>query len=325
MGFYQDVGDYFFELNLHRYAMRILSNLTEIKINNTIFWQIYAKHLMDAGMLDEAIEIAHKIVNLRPYDNISYHNLAIAYEKRGKTNMNAGDIENALKYYYKTAFSIKDWGDDKYSKFHYALDSMSGHANEIAEAVIVIEEFSVLADWSRHQNWPNNAPVIPKIDETFDKLLDTDLRVVIRRAYDTPYDRLGVVEPTTEEVSSEYGNIYSAIGGFQPASWNNGTEEYLLKSAPKGKYSIYTGFYGAGYSCLDSSFSLAVKATIYKNWGRPNQSEKTINYHLGKDLFCKHRSDQTDDELTDSNENSDAPDKPDNEDKMLVIGTFEME
>ena len=258
--FYLDVGDWFFKQNLHEYAVRILSNLTELRIDDDTILRIYAWRLRDAGMLDEAIEITQKIADLRPFENISWRDLALVYEKRARKNLSAEDAQLALSYFYKTAFDTWEGYDEKNI------------------ALVAIEEFNALAAWTRRQNWPNGAPVIPAIDEKFNKLLDTDLRVIIRWDIDSTDIDLHVVEPTTEEIY--YSHQRSASGGILSADITNGygPEEYLLKSSPKGTYTLKTHYYASHVENLIGPATIT--ATIFTNWGRPNQSEKSIVYRL---------------------------------------------
>ncbi len=261
--FYLDVGDWFFKQNLHEYAVRILSNLTELRIDDETVLRIYAWRLRDAGMLDESIEITHKVADLRPFENISWRDLALVYEKRAKKNMSAEDAQKALAYFYKTAFDV--WKD--YDERNIAL--------------VAIEEFNALAAWTKRQNWPNGAPTIPAVDEKFNKLLDTDLRVIIRWDIDSTDIDLHVLEPTTEEIY--YAHQRSATGGILSADITDGygPEEYLLKSSPKGTYTLKTNYYASHVQDLIGA--VTITATIFTNWGRPNQSEKSIVYRLDEE------------------------------------------
>ena len=258
--FYLDVGDFFFKQNLTEYAVRILSNLTELRIDDETILRVYAWRLRDAGMLDEAIEITHKIAELRPFENISWRDLAIAYEKRAKRDMRAEDAELALKYFYKTAFDIWEGYDEKNI------------------ALVAIEEFNALAAWTKWQNWPNGAPVIPAIDEKFNKLLDTDLRVIIRWDTDSTDIDLHVLEPSGEEVF--YQHQRSQTGGLLSfdVTTGYGPEEFMHKAAPKGVYKIMTNYFASHQQKLTGPVTVTV--TVFTNWARDNESSQILSLRL---------------------------------------------
>ena len=160
---------------------------------------------------------------------------------------------------------------------------------------------------------------IPKIDEKFNKLLEADLRVVWR-------DKIGmlIIEPSTEDINNDW---LSAAGGLS----SSGEEfaEYIIKSAPKGKYTFKIG---SGYSKEISPPDVTI--TVYKNWGRPNQSEQTIVYYP---VMNSHKANHLDEQFKryipdkndgiysriitlDSMTNDDESDSKD--DDSIVVGTI---
>ena len=57
-----------------------------------------------------------------------------------------------------------------------------------------------------------------------------------------------------------------------------GPEEYLLRRAPKGEYQIKVNVYRT--DTLDPNGATTVRATLFRNWGRPDQSSEIIEIDL---------------------------------------------
>jgi tetratricopeptide (TPR) repeat protein len=294
---YFDVANYFFQENIRDYAIRILSNLTELRIDDTSLLRVLAWRLRDAGALDDAILMLRKCIKLSLNNNHLWHELALLLELRAKKNMNPDDIQEALECYKKAAFEVHP--------------SWYGHSN-LSIALVSIEEFNVLAAWTERQNWPNKKPIIPDIDKQFRKLLDTDLRIIMSWDSDNTDLDLHITEPTTENIY--YSHKRSVEGGLLSADITDGfgPEEYLIKKAPKGEYKISTNYYASHVQNLIGAVSIT--ATVFKNWGRPDQSQQSLVYRLEKP---DHNRSNTNDDCDDDDNCS--------EDSTIRIGTITVE
>ena len=156
---------------------------------------------------------------------------------------------------------------------------------------MAIEEFNALAAWTRRQEWPSGMPLIPKLDEKFDILLDADLRVLFR-GNNLGFGYVTIIEPTTERINYD---TTTAIGGMMSRLDKYGSHEYLLRTAPKGEYTLV----------VDRHMTDTLTIVIYKNWGRPNQSEQLIIYHPDKKWF-KIVNEEASESIEDEQENEEA-------------------
>ena len=57
-----------------------------------------------------------------------------------------------------------------------------------------------------------------------------------------------------------------------------GPEEYMNLKALSGEYEIKANYFGSRTAKLTGTVTLQVD--IYTNWGRPNQSQKTVTLRL---------------------------------------------
>ena len=109
-------------------------------------------------------------------------------------------------------------------------------------------------------------------------LLDTDIRIVME--WNTPRTDLDlwVTQPNGEEVG--YYHALSATGGRLTADVTNGygPEEFLLRQAAPGTYTIRANTYAADRSNPNGPSGLSVR--IVRNFGRPNQTEEQMDLEM---------------------------------------------
>ncbi len=119
------------------------------------------------------------------------------------------------------------------------------------------------------------------LDERLRALLDVDLRVVIEwNTLATDMD-LWVDEPNGERAI--YSNPRTAIGGRLSNDMTEGLgpEEYLLRRAAKGEYRISVHVYGT--DAINPNGTTVVTARLYRDFGRAQQSEQTMEIELKPD------------------------------------------
>ncbi len=298
--FYFDIADFFITEKMPGYALRIFSNLFE----NSIFddyqlWRVYLQRLINAGELDEAEKVVKSIsarvsISARDddvergygYDNDlensekywSYQ-LARVYDMRARKNNDPEDAQRALDIY------------------HHLIISSDKTTQTVGFAAL--EEFHSLVVWVNHQKWTQNQPVIPVLDKPLNQPMDADLRIVIdsdgerfdnytffmgdfmlkdgdKRSFSVwhdefPYNSV-MIEPTKEELSEQFGHTRSIKGGMLLHSLYS---NYIIKKADKGNYtvSLIRSPVLFGQEAIGNEY---VTVTIYRNWGRPNQTQETI-------------------------------------------------
>ncbi len=260
--FFLDCAGLFFREKQPQLAVRILSNLSELKIDDVGMLRIYAWRLREAGDYDTAIMILRKVAKLRADEAISWRDLALTLTMRGKQNHSAADIQEALELFHKTAFTPWERDDAMWT------------------ALIALEELNELVAWTRRQQWNGEAPKIPEFDNKFAKNLDTDLRIMMTWDADNTDIDMHVVEPSGEEVY--YGHNRSRTGSLvsHDVTTGYGPEEFLHKVAPKGKYSVSTKYFASHQQSLVGPATITV--TFYTNWGRPSQKSETMSLRLDK-------------------------------------------
>jgi uncharacterized protein YfaP (DUF2135 family) len=91
---------------------------------------------------------------------------------------------------------------------------------------------------------------------------------------------LWVIEPTGERCY--YSNRLTHVGGVISRDFTGGygPEEYAIRRAPIGAYAVKGNFYGSGAQSLTGPTT--VQASVYTNFGRPNEEHRTLTLRLTK-------------------------------------------
>ena len=260
--FYLDCAGFFLARGDKVTALRILSNLAELKIEDPALLRTFAWRLREAGEYDRAIPVLRKVAKLRPEEPHSFRDLALLLTERAKERNNADDATEAMMLLKKTAFT--PWG----------------RQNARAVAVFAVEELNALADWCEKQKWPSGKPAIPEWDAAYHYLLDMDLRIILSWDADNTDIDIHVLEPSGEE--AYYKNRRTASGGFvsQDITTGYGPEEYLQLKGQKGVYKVLTHYFGSSQQKLTGPATAT--ATVYTNWGRPEEKKQILSLRLDK-------------------------------------------
>lgn len=91
---------------------------------------------------------------------------------------------------------------------------------------------------------------------------------------------LWVNEPTGERVI--YNNPKSQLGGrlSNDMTQGYGPEEYLLRVAPAGEYSVQANVFAA--DTLNRNGATSVTVRLYRDWGRPTEKMESFVIELEK-------------------------------------------
>ena len=277
--FFLDCAGWFFNRKERTLAVRILSNLSEMKLEDAGLWRTMGWRLREAGALDEAVAVFRHVLEMRGEEPQSRRDLALVLSERGKELFASGDasaakrlVEEAMRLLHEAAFN--------------PTSRRSGRrGNDMQTSVIALEELNGLVAWSAAQKWAA-APEAPAMDDAFRRDLPLDLRIMMSWDTDETDVDLHVLEPDGEEAF--YQNRRTSNGGFvsEDVTTGYGPEEYLRKDAGKGRYRILANYFASHRQALTGA--AVVTATVYTNWGRGNEQRKILSFRLDKPKD-KHR------------------------------------
>ncbi|MCW3807013.1 VIT domain-containing protein [Plebeiibacterium marinum] len=248
--FYFDVATYLFQKNQKEAGLRVISNLAELELENTELMRTLARKLSEYAYYEEAIEIFKEVLSQRSFEPHSYIDLGLAYAAQGT-------YQKAINELY-TVIS-KEWDPDIISRFPGIELIVLHDINNI------IEKHASLLD-------------ISFIKPCFIKQMPVDIRIVIDwDANETDID-LWVTDPDGEKCS--YQNKNTRIGGriSNDITQGYGPEEFRLKKAIDGTYTIEANFYGTRKQTTLQN--VTVRATVYTNFGKDHEQKEILTLQL---------------------------------------------
>lgn len=265
--FYLDMADFFYSKNEPALARQILSNLFELKSEDYTLPRVAGYKFHEQGDFDLAIQALEKMVELHPDEPQSHRDLALALIARADalfTHHKAGTPDRGMVNDYLKALEL----------LYGVVTTIWPEEFEGIEMIALMELNPVVA------RVRSLGVEHPEIDPRLVALLDLDLRVVISwNAVDTDID-LWVFEPPPYGRKIYYSNPNSPLGGkiSNDMTQGFGPEEYILKKAASGTYQILVDYFSSGG--IQAVGPVKVKADVYTNFGRPNQTHKTLMLEL---------------------------------------------
>ncbi|WP_341902171.1 VIT domain-containing protein [Fluviicola taffensis] len=242
--FYVDVSDYFLKLGKKKEAIRILSNISELEMENPQMLRILAHRYEQMREYELAVSVFERVKKMRPEEPQSYRDLALAYE----LNRNYSKAFSELKYVI-----THSW-DDRFRDI---------------ENICLVELNHLV---SKHKL------ATGKLSKKLIWQLPVDVRVVIDWDSDNCDIDLWVTDPSGEKC--DYSHQLTEAGGriSLDCTGGYGPEEFMIKKAMKGTYQIQANYYGSSAQTLSGLTTIHVK--LITNYGRKNEKTQSITRRL---------------------------------------------
>ncbi|HBD94226.1 MAG: hypothetical protein A2015_02675 [Spirochaetes bacterium GWF1_31_7] len=243
--FYLDVADFFIEKNEMKLVLRILSNIAEMELENPQLLRILGHRLSQLGYYTLAIAIFEEVLEMRGEEPQSYRDLALVCELEG-------NYQRAIELLY-----------------HVVINSWDARFPDI-EIIALTEMNKIIHN--------NQKPDISMIDKRLLKNLSVDMRVVLNWDADNTDMDLWVFNPNGEKCF--YSNPQTLLGEKMSRDFTGGygPEVYMLRRAKNGTYEIKVNYYGNNQQILSGSTTIQV--TLFRNYGRKNETKKEITMRL---------------------------------------------
>jgi Flp pilus assembly protein TadD len=244
--FFADAAKFFFEKNDLFNAMRILSNIAEMKMENAELLRDMAYQLMEMKETSLAIETFKEVLAIREEEPHSYRDLALAYNEWGRYN-------EAVSMLYKLITGT--W------------DTRFGEIRAIA-----INEMNAII--SAHPG----AVDLSNIDKRMVYAMPVDVRIVIGWSADNSDIDLWVTDPNKEKCFYSDPITSSGAKMTNDVTQGYGPEEYSLKRAPDGTYTVEVNLFGN--TRQTNGGPITIKADLFTDFGRPGQKKETIHFRV---------------------------------------------
>ncbi|WP_411878097.1 VIT domain-containing protein [Polaromonas sp. YR568] len=248
--FYMDAAGVFFDRGLAELGLRVLSNLAEMNLENRQLLRLYAYRLVQARRNDLAVPVFERISELAPNEPQSWRDLGLALAESGQPQR----AVNAL----------------------WEVVSQPWNGRFAGINMIALAELNAVAAQAASSGQP--ALDLGRVDTRLRRNLPLALRVVMAWDTDDTDIDMWVTDPNGERAS--YANRLTYQGGAMSpdATGGYGPEEFSLKAAKAGKYSVEAQFYGQRQQVLSAGTTVMVRVTT--GFGTPQAHDEWTTLRL---------------------------------------------
>jgi len=245
-----DCCTYFFNNGQKDIGVRIVTTITELKLEDHRLLRIVANQLFQEGKLDQALWLFTTIVKLRAEEPQSHRELALVLAEKKQ-------YQKAIDLLYKVVET--EWP----IRFQHIEDEV---IMELNRTIWLAEKDKVPVDTS-------------KIDKIFLQRLPVDVKLVITWDADDLCIDLHIYEP--DGGKSFYGGNLTNLGGWSSPDYSGCTaystsmlREYMIKNGFPGSYRICANYYSNHRQ--DLTGGTTIWFTIFTNYMKDDEKKTNI-------------------------------------------------
>jgi len=244
--YYFDAADILLQKGLKSEAIRVLSNIAELELENHELLRTLAHRLQQLKKYDLAICIFKDVLKIREEEPQSYRDLGLIYAENRQYQE---AVDNLCKV-------INNKWDGRFPEI---------------ELICIGEVNRIIALSTKPLDLKN-------FDNQFQKNLPVDIRVVIGWDSDNCDMDLWVTDPTGEK--TYYSSPKSQIGGRISRDFTGGygPEEFVIKNAMTGNYLVEVDYFGSSRQTI--SGPTTVQAKLIAHFGSKKEKTKEITIRL---------------------------------------------
>ncbi len=242
--FYLDVADLLFQKGQQELALRVLSNLAELDLENRHVLRVLAYRLMQAKQPALAVPVFEQVKRLGEEEPQSFRDLGLAYAAVGRSQAAIDQLYEVIE---------REW-DGRFD----------------GVKLIALAELNDIA--ANAQQRPDTRRVDPRLLRN----LPLDLRVVLSWDSDNSDMDLWVTDPNGEKCY--YSNQHTYQGGLMSDDFTGGygPEEFSLRDAKPGKYKVEANFFGDRQQLVTGATTLQLKLTTHFGSGKAREQLVTM-------------------------------------------------
>ncbi len=247
--FFLDAADTLVAKGSPELALRVLSNLAEMNLENRHVLRVLGYRLLQAGQPELAIRVLREVLRLSPDEPQSHRDLGLALADAGQWQEATERLWDVVARPWNARFPDID---------QIALAELNALVERAARAGTPVQTAAFDARLLR------NLPV--------------DLRITLAWDADNTDIDLWVIDPNGER--AYYGHPLTRQGGrmSQDATGGYGPEEFVLRDAKPGRYTVQAQFYGHRQQVLLSATTVMLRLTT--GFGRADQKDELTSLRL---------------------------------------------
>jgi tetratricopeptide (TPR) repeat protein len=244
--FFLDVADILFENKQPELALRVLSNLAEMDMENRHLLRVLGYRLMQAERPDLAVPVFERVLRISEEEPQSFRDLGLAY---------AGDrqYQRAIDTLYEVV--QRDWD------FRFGGITMI----TLAEMNAIIATSGQPLDTQR-------------MDRRLLKNLPVGLRTVLSWDSDNSDMDLWVTDPNGEKCFYGHQSTYQGGRISEDFTGGYGPEEFVLRKPKPGKYKVEANYYGDDELVLTGATTLSL--WLSTGFGTGHQHDRKVVLRL---------------------------------------------
>jgi len=242
--FYLDVADMLFAHGQRDLALRVLSNLAEMQLENRHVLRVLGYRLMQAKAPALAVPVFRDVLALGEEEPQSFRDLALALEADNQP-------QAALAAFNEVV--VRPW-DERF-------DGIS---------LIALDELTTLV--------ARTGVDARAVDPRLRRAMPLDLRVVLSWDSDNSDMDLWVTDPNGER--AYYGNRLTFQGGQMSRDFTGGygPEQFSLRQAKPGRYKVEANYFGSREQLVTGATTLTLRLSTH--WGSRRQQDQQVTLRL---------------------------------------------
>jgi hypothetical protein len=247
--FFLDMSDLFFGRGEKTIALRVLSNIAELQLEDAKVLRVLAHRLQQIDENTLAIGVFEDVLKMRAEEPQSYRDLGLAYEQN--------------------------------HEFQKAADVMCKVVNRTWDGRFPNIESLVLVELNHIISRSPKKLKLDSLDKRLIFNMSCESRIVINWDTDNCDMDLWVTDAHDEKCMYSYPLTLSGGRITQDFTGGYGPEVFMAKKAVKGEYKIDVNYYGNHNESLTGPTT--VQAEIYTNYGTTKEKKKVITLRLKDD------------------------------------------
>ncbi len=254
--FYFDMADWFFRHSDHPRALRILTSIADMELENASLFRLLGYRLKEYAEYELEIFVCHKVIQWHPMEPQSYRDYALALADAGHHRQALDTLYSVLTQSYASNINRRSFGIEE----------------------VVVTELNQMIAANKQLNTSD-------IDKDLVKAMPVDIRVVINWNMNNTDIDLHVTDPNGE--TCFYSHKATAIGGriSQDITQGYGHEQFMLKKALKGRYKVYVNYFGDSQVKAEGPSTIMVE--VYTGYSGSSQQRKVTCLQMSKDTKPK--------------------------------------
>ncbi|RYZ55413.1 MAG: DUF2135 domain-containing protein, partial [Sphingobacteriales bacterium] len=251
--YFLKVADYFLQSGCEEQAIRVLSNIAELGIEDYELYKMLGYKLREAGEHEAAVYCFKKVLEWRPAEPQSYRDYGLALKEAGLYQQSFDTLYTALTLKFTAAQKRMYAGYEQ-----ILLTEMNALIREAGKKIAI-------------RTLPRGL-VYP---------MPVDIRVVLNWNMNDSDVDLWVTEPGGEKCN--YNRPQTTDGGLLTDDFTEGfgPEQYQLREAKKGTYIIEANYFGDRVQ--KAAGPATILAEIYTHFGTPQEERRLVTLQLDRE------------------------------------------